>query len=166
MPVKKIHRESVDGVEAVLDRMWQAVGRPLVGYAQAFDVSDSSIKNWRHRGRVSREYLEGFALEHGVSLDWLLHGDQQDSHQPGAHQVNQNAAPYGLKPDETALLAGYRQSSPEVRAAALRMLADGRQAGAKLPARIKVQDGNLPAKQFMPPRPKCDPPKKKKDDAA
>lgn len=114
MPGKKFHMESTEGVEAILERMWEAVGRPLVGYARAFDVSESNIKNWRHRGRVSRVYLEGFANEHGVSLDWLLHGDQAPAEPP---MVSEKPASYGIAADERKLLDNYRKCQPEVREA-------------------------------------------------
>lgn len=111
MQEEKFHRESVEGVDAVFERMWEAVGRPLfTGYAQAFDVSENDIKNWRRRGRVSRAYLEGFSREHGVSLDWLLHGEAAPL------QVRQDVLPYGLSADEVALLETYRDIDQEARA--------------------------------------------------
>lgn len=115
MREKKFYRESASGVDAVFERMWVAVGRPSLGYARAFDVSENDIKNWRRRGRVSRQYLEGFALEHGVSLDWLLHGDQPADAQAEVHQVKQNVQTYGLSADEAALLEAYREVDPEAR---------------------------------------------------
>lgn len=118
MQEKKFHRESVEGVDAVFGRMWEAVGRPLfTGYAQAFDVSENDIKNWRRRGRVSRAYLEGFSREHGVSLDWLLYGDQPKAEQAQSYQVSENLRPYGLSADEAALLETYREIDPETRVA-------------------------------------------------
>lgn len=120
---KKFHRESVEGVEAVLERMWVAVGKPMIGYAQSFDVSENDIKNWRRRGRVARAYLEGFASCHGVSLDWLLHGEQDKP-----HQVSENLLPSGLSADEAALLETYREIDPEARVTLqnlLRVIAGG-----------------------------------------
>lgn len=129
---KKFYRESVEGVEAVLERMWEAVGKPLIGYAQSFDVSENDIKNWRRRGRVARAYLEGFASEHGVSLDWLLHGELAAE----VHQVSENVRPYGLSADEAALLEVYRRIDPEARVTLrnlLKVIATAGHAGAAAP---------------------------------
>ncbi|MDA8254174.1 MAG: hypothetical protein M0Z99_00815 [Betaproteobacteria bacterium] len=116
MHEEKFRRESIEGVEAVLERMWEAVGKPLCGYALAFDVSENDIKNWRRRGRVARGYLEGFASEHGVSLDWLLHGDAAPRLAPASGTGEQ------LNEDEAKLLETYRRISPEARVALRNLL--------------------------------------------
>lgn len=76
--------------------MLKVVGNPLfISYAQAFDVSENTIKTWRHRGAVSLQYLAGFAREHGESLDWLLYGKKNTDTQGEVNQANQEVAPYG-----------------------------------------------------------------------
>lgn len=103
----------------MLDRMFEAVGKPLAwGYAKALDISDDTLKKWLKRGEVPMGYLEGFAREYGKPLDWLLHGTPPEGHAE-PHQVNQDVAPYGLKPDEATLLGNYRRSPPEAQAALL-----------------------------------------------
>lgn len=114
------HQESADGVDAVLERMFEAVGKPLgLGYAKAFDVSERTLAAWRARGRVARSYLDGFAREYEKSVDWLLHGDQPAA---APRPVNQSVQPYGLSADEAALLSAYRRSAPEAQAVVLRAL--------------------------------------------
>jgi transposase-like protein len=48
-------------VDAVLERMLIALGKPPGSYAQVFDVSENTIKTWKRRGAVSLKYLEAFA---------------------------------------------------------------------------------------------------------
>lgn len=72
---EEFHRESLEGVDAVLKRMVEALGNPPVGsYAQVLDVSENTIKTWKRRGGVPLRYLEGFSREHKVALDYLLRG--------------------------------------------------------------------------------------------
>lgn len=49
--------------------------------------------------------------EKGADLKYILTGDGEGE----PHQVNQNVAPYGLKPDEVELLDNYRRSPPDGR---------------------------------------------------
>lgn len=67
-------RESQSGVDAVFERMLEVLGNPPGSYATAFDVPESTIKTWRHRGAVSLRYLEGFAREHGTTIEYLRYG--------------------------------------------------------------------------------------------
>lgn len=145
------HQESADGVDAVLERMFQAVGKPLgFGYAKAFDVSERTLAAWRARGQVARSYLEGFAREYEKSLDWLLHGEGL------TRQANQDVRPYGLEDEENVLIESYRRSSPEVRAAALRMLSSPTAPPPliKQPKRSAERDSDLPEKRFKKPAPR------------
>lgn len=67
----------------------------------------------------------------------------------------QSLPPYGLSDDEAALLAGYRRSSSEVQAAALRMLAGEPpkpRPRIPKPARIVEHVSDLPPKKFAPPK--------------
>ncbi len=142
------HAESSDGIEAVLDRMFDAVGKPLgFGYAQAFDVSERTLAAWRTHGQVARRYLEGFAKAYNKPLEWLLHGEAV------TYPANQNVETYGLSDDETLLLKGYRSSSPDVRAAALRMLSSQGEPPPEreLPRRIADRPSDLPEKRFKKP---------------
>jgi hypothetical protein len=115
-PVNRIladefHRESEEGVDAVFARMMDVVGHPIGGYASAFDVSENTLKTWRRRGAVSTKFLQGFAKEHGVSLDHLLYGDlgKPDDH-------------VELSKAEVELIVAYRASPKYLRDAAIRVL--------------------------------------------
>lgn len=69
-------RESLSGVDAVFERMYEAAGRPLgVSYAQAFDVSEKELKSWQRKGKVPPEFMAQFAARHGVRLDVLMYGE-------------------------------------------------------------------------------------------
>jgi len=75
--VDRFHRESLEGVDAVLDRMCRAIDAiPDTGYAEALDVSKETVKTWRRRGEVPMKFLTGFARDHGVSLDYLRYGTE------------------------------------------------------------------------------------------
>lgn len=138
------HVESSEGINAVLDRMFEAVGKPFgFGYAKAFDVSERTLSAWRARGQVARRYLEGFAREYGKSLDWLLRGDER-------HQASENMRPYGLSDDEKTLIESYRRSTQDVRAAALRMLSDPTEPPPLIspPRRLTEHPSELPERRF------------------
>lgn len=121
------HRESMSGVDAVFKRMLKVVGDYGEGYARAFDVSDNTVKTWRRRGAVSLRYLEGFAREHDVSLDYLLYGNE------AAATPN---IPLELSADERELLALFRAASLPVKAAAIGALQGG---STPPPAKVKKQ---------------------------
>lgn len=74
------HRESVEGVDAVLERMTKIAigggGTWAASYSNVLDISPNTIKTWRRRGSVPLKYLEGFAREYNVSLDYLMHGGE------------------------------------------------------------------------------------------
>lgn len=71
-------RESVEGFDAVIDRMLQCVGNPAAGSAaDALDVPANTLKTWRRRGAVPMRALDAFAKAHGVSLDYLRFGIQE-----------------------------------------------------------------------------------------
>lgn len=105
------HLESEEGVDAVFERMFQVVGKPPGGYAQAFDVSENTIKTWRRRGAVSTKFLQGFANEHGTTLDYLLYGDR------GRRQDE-----LALDTNERALVLLFRSAPKNLRDAAIRVL--------------------------------------------
>lgn len=162
------HRESSDGVEAVLQRMAKTIGADpsSFGYARILDVSERVLSGWRKRGEVAIGFIDGFAREYGTTIDWLLRGVEPQLAEPpdAAHQVNQSVAPYGLSADETMLLETYREIDPEARGALqnlLKCIAGARQAVPPPPgppgkkpasmAHVKVYSGNLPDKKFVPP---------------
>ena len=75
---RRYHTEARESVDAVLQRLCDAIeAKPeMGGFARALDISPDTIKTWRRRGRVPLRYLQGFSAQHGVSLDWLLHGGE------------------------------------------------------------------------------------------
>lgn len=109
------HRESEHGIDAVFKRMLKATGKTFgFSYAEAFDVSPNTLKTWRKRGQVSLKFLQGFASEYGVSLDYLLgrNVSQSASPQP-ALTARQEQAGYiveVLSKEEQALLDNYRHA--------------------------------------------------------
>lgn len=119
-PVKRnladeFHRDSVHGIDAVFERMFKAAGNPLgYSFAEAFDVSENTLKTWRRRGAVSTKFLQGFAAQYGVSLDYLLHGVTGDPDLDIARDAN-----------ERVLLERFRSAPKNLRDAALRVLITG-----------------------------------------
>lgn len=113
----RFHRESLEGVDAVLDRMYEAVGGVGLGWAEALDVSKDTIKTWRRRGEVSMKYLTGFAKEHGLSLDYLRYGKTT----PALLSSGERDAlpPEVLSADERELLTLFRAAPLAVKAAAM-----------------------------------------------
>lgn len=105
------HRESDEGVDAVLNRMLDAVGGHAGGMAAALDVSPETIKTWRRRGEVSMRFLQGFAEEHGLSLDMLRYGENRHPSSGGV------GSEFELSPREIALLRNYRRADAEARLA-------------------------------------------------
>ncbi|MGZ5029807.1 MAG: helix-turn-helix domain-containing protein [Methylobacter sp.] len=60
---------------AVLDRLQQAVGvKSDSALSRAINVNRATLGNWRNRDSVPYSICVEFALEHGVSLNWLLAG--------------------------------------------------------------------------------------------
>lgn len=120
--MKPVNRKDASGnergagvdVEAVLDRMYAATGESFTSHAEAFGVPEGTLKTWRHRGEVSLRFLRGFAAQHDVPIDYLLHGQQAAAEPLPQYDV--------LTPDERALVERYRASSPPLRRAALRVL--------------------------------------------
>lgn len=155
------HVESSEGIDAVLDRMFEAVGKPFgFGYAKAFDVSERTLSTWRARGQVARRYLEGFAREWKTSVDYLLYGSEGvvdiEAKPTAPGGAAQQAASYGLKADERKLLENYRKSPAEVREALqlVASIASRPQAAgehAVKPPRARVMRGELPHRKFKPP---------------
>lgn len=105
------HRESEEGVDAVLNRMLDAVGGHAGGMAAALDVSPETIKTWRRRGEVSMRFLRGFAEEHRLSLDMLRYGENRNPSSGGA------GSEFELSAREIALLRNYRKADAEARLA-------------------------------------------------
>lgn len=150
--------KAVDLVESVLDRMVEAIRGPdayFQSHHEALYVPRETIKSWKRRGAVPLGVLESFSRDHKVSLDWLLHGDQPEAAQAESHQLKQNVQPYGLSADEAVLLESYRRSTPEVQAAALRVLAGVPPSTPPIRKRPATSVGGvseLPTRKFKPPR--------------
>lgn len=114
MSIDSYHFESIEGVDAVLDRLCRIVGAPPeTPWADALDLSRNTVKTWRQRGAVPLRYLQGFALDHGVTLEYLQRGEES---------VREPRASYGMNADEERLLKAWRSASAELRAAAMRVL--------------------------------------------
>lgn len=103
------------------DRFEKEVNRVGVSrIAQTLGIARNTVYNWMANGNAPLNKL--LALEGlGIDVVYVLTGMPR-AQQNEAHQVNQEVRPYGLDKDETLLLEGYRRSTPELRAAALRML--------------------------------------------
>ncbi len=118
--------KSENPVDHVLDRMVEAMlgeNAHFKSHAEALGIPAETIKTWRRRREVPAGRLAEFARDWKTPVDWLLHGNAAERASV-PHQVNQATAPYGerLRPDESAILEAFRSASPELRAAALRML--------------------------------------------
>lgn len=72
----RYYQESIEGVQAVLNRMLELLGKPLGGYAEVLDINENTLKTWRKRGAISLKYLQGFAKKHNVTIDYLIRGDE------------------------------------------------------------------------------------------
>lgn len=70
------YEESKNGAKAVLDRMVSILGHPMGPYTEVLDVNPNTIKTWLRRGEVALKYIQGFAKEHNVSVDFILHGKE------------------------------------------------------------------------------------------
>lgn len=73
----RYYQESIEGVQAVLERMMALLGNPLAGsYAEVLDINENTLKTWRKRGAISLKYLQGFAKKHNVPIDYLIRGNE------------------------------------------------------------------------------------------
>lgn len=64
----------------VLDRMVElALGESahFQSHADALHVPYETVKSWKRRRKVPLYELEMFSERYGVTIDWLLHGDQE-----------------------------------------------------------------------------------------
>lgn len=107
------------------DRFEKEINRVGVSrIAQVLGVARNTVYNWMANGNAPLNQL--LALEGlGIDIVYVLTGtklDVQGLRDSEVHQVNQNVRPYGLSDDEAALLDAYRSSTPEMQAAALRVL--------------------------------------------
>lgn len=87
-------------------------------HADALRIPFETVKSWKRRRKVPLYELETFSERYGVTIDWLLHGDQPKVEQDKPHQVQ----PDGLSADEAALLETYRGIDPEARVTLRNML--------------------------------------------
>lgn len=82
----------------VLDRMVEvALGESahFKSHADALNIPFETVKSWKRRRKVPLYELEMFSERYGVTIDWLLYGDQPEATQTESHQVNQNVTAYG-----------------------------------------------------------------------
>lgn len=113
-------RDSANGVDAVLNRMYDVLGVAGVSMATALDVPPQTIKTWKRRGAVPFRFLDAFARQHNVSIDMLQKGAERypvaaDEHGKGnsvwderAQYVHEQSAV--LTTAELALVRNYRRS--------------------------------------------------------
>ncbi|MGZ5001421.1 MAG: helix-turn-helix domain-containing protein [Methylomonas sp.] len=60
---------------AVLDRLQQAAGvKSDSALSRALAINRATLGNWRNRDSVPYSICVNFAIEHGISLNWLLAG--------------------------------------------------------------------------------------------
>ena len=72
------------GADAVIDRLKQALRvQSDVELATALQVNKSTVSTWRSRGRVPYPEVVKVAVEHRVSIDWMLTGCWLDKHGHG-----------------------------------------------------------------------------------
>lgn len=138
--------------------------------AQTLGIARNTVYNWMANGNAPLNQL--LALEGlGVDIVYVLTG--KPGVLKGTLEVNQEMRPYGLSKDEDALIEGFRRCSPEMRAAALRMLASAGEIGGaidgapprikirgaektggqpKVEDRIEIRTSERPSKKFTPPK--------------
>lgn len=167
-----------NSVDCVLDRMVETMlgeDAHFKSHALALGIPHNTIRTWKRRGKVPLYELEIFSERYGVTIDWLLHGDQPEAAQAEPHHVSENVQPYGLSADEAALLETYREIDAEARVTLqnlLKVIAGTAQVAApsappKPPKRIpraasvRTYSSDLPDKKFTPPGGK-----RKKDSSA
>jgi len=102
-------------------------GLTQTALAEVLGVNLDRVKNITsgRAKKLTREESEALVKKLHIRAEWLVTGEGamfQTVDAPQSHQVNQDVAPYGLRPDESALLAAYRSSSSEARAVVLRAL--------------------------------------------
>lgn len=109
---ERVPRESVEGVDVVLDRMYELTGAVGASMAMALDVAPETIKTWRKRGAVPLRFLSDFAERHGVSVDVIRFGAPRYSlGESAAHVAAEPGAGVLLSPRELALVRHYRKAS-------------------------------------------------------
>lgn len=61
------------GIAGIIDRLKRASGaRSDAEIAQLLGAERQNVTNWRRRGTIPYDKITAFALDTGVSLDWLL----------------------------------------------------------------------------------------------
>lgn len=111
---KKYLEASQEGAKAVLDRMIKILGNPYGGsYSEVLDVNQNTIKTWIKRDKVPLEYIQGFALKYGESVDFITRG------QVAAEQDRAGCGEHILRPHEQQLLNDFSACTDEGKAAIL-----------------------------------------------
>lgn len=65
-----------DRIKAMLSRMLQAYDVDKPTLSQILGCQINTMNNWAHYGRVPYEQLEKCRAATGVTMDWLLYGEQ------------------------------------------------------------------------------------------
>ena len=91
------HDQSEVDAGAVIDRMRQVLGAPTdIALCKALGVGSSVVSTWRRRNTVPYAECVRLALQHALSLNWLLLGLGTRSASPFAQ--NAVAEPAGYLP--------------------------------------------------------------------
>ncbi|MDT4868198.1 Bacteriophage CI repressor helix-turn-helix domain protein [compost metagenome] len=97
---------------AVLDRLQKVLGvKNDTQLGEALQVNRSTVGNWRNRDSVPYTICVDAAIEHGVSLDWLLTGEGEMPRH-ATDRLSSSGAEYSafeMSPREMAILELFRE---------------------------------------------------------
>ncbi|MFK0089968.1 helix-turn-helix domain-containing protein [Pseudomonas sp. NPDC090755] len=80
---------STNGFAAVLHRMKQVTAtRTDTELSCVLDVSPQTLSSWKSRDSIPYSVCIDLAARHGVSLDWLLLGQEPQPAAPAAHTAS------------------------------------------------------------------------------
>jgi hypothetical protein len=104
---------------AVLDRLQQATGvKSDSALSRALDINRATLGNWRNRDSVPYSICVNFALEHGVSLNWLLAGQGRMAFDETGQSLE------GLDADRVKLIELFEGLSADQRQEALQLISE------------------------------------------
>lgn len=114
-------------ISQLIKKIMKETGLKQAPLAEVIGASLSRVKALAtgRAQKLTREESEALVKKLNIRAEWLVTGEGpmfRAVDAPQSRQVNQDVAPYGLKPDEAVLLAAYRRSTLSMQEAALRML--------------------------------------------